>query len=52
MKVYIKIDKNNRVSEADTNKLPDHIEVDIDKEIFDSLDILNYYYENGKLIKK
>lgn len=49
MKVYIKTNKEGKIIEADTNKYNELIEVEVDKELFDSLEILNCYYKNGKV---
>lgn len=50
MKVSIEIDENNKIISCDTNIMEDCITVDIDQELFDSYEILNCKYENGKVI--
>ena len=50
MKVYINVDKNNKIISCDTNKFGDPIEVEIDEDLFYSMKILNCRYENGEVI--
>lgn len=50
MKVSIEIDENNKIISCDTNVIEDQIIVDIDQGLFDSYEILNCKYENGKVI--
>lgn len=50
MKVYIKIDENNKISTCDTNNLGNLIEIEIDEELFYSGKILNCYYIDGEII--
>lgn len=49
MKVYIKVNEKGKIIVVDTNKYNGLIEVEVDKELFDSLEILNCYYKNGKI---
>lgn len=50
MKVYINIDKNNKIISCDTNKFDNLISVDIDEELFNSMKILNCSYIDGQVI--
>lgn len=50
MKVYIKIDENNKILTCDTNNLGDLIEIEIDEELFYSGKILNCYYRDGEVV--
>lgn len=50
MKVYIKIDENNKILTCDTNNLGDLIEIEIDEELFYSGKILNCYYHDGEVV--
>lgn len=50
MKVYIKIDEDNKIISCDTNKFGDLISVDIDEELFDSMKILNCSYIDGQVV--
>lgn len=50
MKLYIKIDENNKILTCDTNPLGDLIEVEIDEELFNSGKILNCYYRDGEVV--
>lgn len=50
MKVYIKIDENNKIISCDTNKFGNLISVDIDEELFNSMKILSCSYIDGQVI--
>lgn len=50
MKVYIKINEEKQIIVCDTTCFEGYIEIDIEESLFETCDILDYCYIDGKLV--